>query len=301
MSRFLKEPLLHFLLLGGALFALFSFMGTDDGIAADDSANQGSATARFISKDITVTQGQIESFIAQFTKVWQRSPTEKELKGLIDQYIREEVMYRQALELELDKDDALVRRRMRQKLEFMTEDISSLSEPTEQDLTKYLEAKPKPYRLESKLTFKQVYLDSNKRKTTIDSDVQALLTSLRAAGASADISQLGDRLMIEQAYTATSQRDIARIFGKEFSWDILKLETGSWQEPIRSGFGLHLIYISERIDGRPPKLSEVRDAVARDWSSMKRKKDNEAIYEKWRNRYTVTVEKITERKDSPAE
>ena len=205
------------------------------------------------------------------------------------------------LELELDKDDALVRRRMRQKLEFMTEDISSLSEPTEQDLIKHLESNPKPYRLESILTFKQVYLDPNKRKATIDSDVQALLTSLRTAGTSADISQLGDRLMIEQVYTATSQRDIARIFGKEFSWDILKLETGSWQEPIRSGFGLHLIYISERIDGRPPKLSEVRDAVARDWSSMKRKKDNEAIYEKWRERYTVTVEKITEEMDSPAE
>jgi large subunit ribosomal protein L7/L12 len=136
MSKLLKEPLLHFLVLGAALFALFSLTGGNDEAAGAESSTQD--TARSISNEIVVSKGQITSLAAQFEKIWQRPPTEQERNGLINEFIREEVIYRQALKLGLDRDDAVVRRRMRQKLEFFTEDIAALAEPSEKDLVDYL-------------------------------------------------------------------------------------------------------------------------------------------------------------------
>lgn len=294
MIRFLKEPLVHFLVLGGGLFLLFGLIGgNEDGLVPEGEGGiQNEAARRTLSKEIVVSKGQIESLIAQFSKVWQRTPTEQELTGLIDTYIREEVMYRQALELGLDRDDAIVRRRMRQKLEFFTNDIAALVKPTEDELTDYLESHPEPYRFDSKFTFKQVYLNPERRADSIDSDIDSLLEVLRAAGASADISEAGDSSLLEQVFEATPKRDVAKVFGQEFSQGLLKVKTGTWQGPVSSGFGQHLVYISERIDGRLPSLDEARDAVERDWMAAKRKESNEAVYEKWRADYKVTVEDV---------
>jgi hypothetical protein len=180
MPKFLKEPLLHFLLLGGALFLLFGLTGGVDGTEGRDDQNQEATTQRSISNEIVVSTGQIESLVAQFEKVWQRAPTAQERTGLIEKFVRDEVLYREALKLELDRDDPIVRRRMGQKLEFFTEDIIALAKPTTKDLTDYLEANPDAFRLESTFSFQQVYLNAKKRGEGIDADVAALLESLRA-------------------------------------------------------------------------------------------------------------------------
>ena len=297
MTRLYKEPLIHFLVLSGALFILFNLLGGDEEIPPDGSQPQEGMAPRLISKQIIVSSGRIESLIAQFTKTWQRAPTAQEQQGLIDEFVREEVMYRQALKLELDRDDPMVRRRMRQKLEFFTEDILTLAKPTDEALAAYLEANPDPYRQDSKFTFKQVYLNTQNRAETIEADVSSLLAELRAAGASADIREAGDRLMLEQEFQATSQFEIERLFGQEFAKGLPSVETGSWQGPVRSGFGVHLVFISERIDGRLPPLSEVREAVARDWSNAKREESNEAIYDNWRAEYEVSIEEASTPKE----
>ena len=298
MNHILKEPLVHFLILGAALFAVFEWIGGDGGDATAPATDAADAAApRSISKEIVVSKGKIQSLVAQFGKVWQRPPTEQELAGLIDEYVREEVLYREALALELDRDDTIIRRRLRQKIEFFTEDIAALKKPTEQNLSEYLASHPSAYRLDAKFTFKQVYLNAKKRAGSIAVDITSLLATLRAAGATADITEVGDSLLLEQAFEAMSQRDVSKMFGQEFSEGLLKTQTGSWQGPVRSGFGVHLVFVSERIDGRSPSLDEVRGAVERDWSAAKRKESNEAIYLRWREGYTVTVEERTVEKE----
>ena len=299
MPRIFKEPLIHFLILGGALFALFNLLGDDGELAPDDSRSQEEMAPRRISREIVVSSGRIESLRARFKKTWRRDPTAQEQEGLINEFIREEVMYRQALKLELDRDDPLVKRRMRQKLEFFTEDIASLAKPSDEELAAYLEAHPDPYRQDSKFTFKQVYLNTQNRAETIEADVSSLLADLRAAGASADIRETGDRLMLEQEFQAISQYEIGRLFGQEFAKGLPAVETGSWQGPVRSGFGVHLVFISEQIDGRLPPLDEIREAVERDWSSAKREESNEAIYDNFRAEYEVTIEEASAPKEDP--
>jgi hypothetical protein len=297
MTRILKEPLIHFLVLGGGLFLWFDLIGGEDELPPPDGDPQDELASRPDSKEIVVSKGQIENLRSQFSKTRQRPPSELELKGLIDAYVREEVMYRQALKLGLDRDDTIVRRRMQQKLEFFTEDLAALATPSDDELQNFLESNLERYRLDPKLTFKQVYLDPQRRADTIEADIESLLATLSAAGASADISEAGDRSLLEQEFEATGLYDVERTFGSEFSQGLLEVETGSWQGPVKSGFGLHLVYISERIDARPPSLDEVRAAVERDWSATRRDETNEAIYNEWLSGYKVTIEEI----DSGAE
>lgn len=277
LNKIFKEPLFHFILLGSGFFALFALVSDDSELAT------GQVT------EIVVTEGRIDSLLIQFVKVWQRPPTEAELDGLIADYVREEILYREAVAMGLDRDDTIVRRRMRQKMEFLSEDIAAMAKPTEEELQQYLEDNPEMFRQENRFSFRQVYFNVDKRGTSAEADAQDLLTQLNKEDG--DASQLGDSLLIEHAFKDQSERDIARVLGQQFLAGLLETPTGSWEGPIHSGFGLHLVHISERIDESAPKLEEVRDAVIREWSSVKRKQTNEDFYNILRERYTVTVMK----------
>jgi hypothetical protein len=277
MSKLLKDPLFHFLLLGVGFFGLFT-------LVSDDSETPGTKV-----EEIVVTQGRIESLLIQFGKVWQRPPTEEELDGLIADYVREEILYREAVAMGLDRDDTIVRRRMRQKLEFLSEDLAALAEPTEVELQQYLEDNPEMFRQESRFSFRQVYVNVDDRGTSAEAHALGILERLN--NENGDASQLGDSMLLEHDFKNQSEREIARVLGKQFLDGLLEAPTGSWEGPIRSGFGLHLIHISERIEGGTPRLEEVRDAVVREWSSAKRKQTNEQFYDMLREGYTVTVMK----------
>lgn len=276
MKKIFKEPLLVFLLLGGAIFLLFQQLSNDP---MPDSA------------EIIVTEGRIEALSMGFAKVWQRSPSAEELDSLIQNHIREEILYREALAMGLDRDDPIVRRRMRQKMEFISEDIANLNVPEEQELQAYLAAHQEEYRLPTHFSFRQIYFNSSERGQVARTDAMTLLATLqKPAGKDIDVETLGDSLMLKQTFRRESERDIARDLGSQFLQSLRNMPTGSWQGPIRSGFGLHIVYIDERIDGKAPKLKNVRDAVLRDWASAERKQVNKAFYEALRRRYTVTVE-----------
>ncbi len=289
MLKLLKEPLLHFLLLGAILFALFSWVG-------DDNYEQIIG-----SKEIVITPGIINTLSANFEKVWQRPPTQKEREGLIREFIREEILYREALALGLDRDDTIVRRRMRQKLEFLFEDLTAPADPSEEELLKHLSDNATVYLLEPRVSFHQVYLNPEKRGEAIKEDVNKLLSDLRTPKSNFDLYEIGDSLMIEQSYESISQSEAARYFGQQFADEIVSLEPGTWQGPILSGYGLHLVFVSERIDGRMPILDEVRKAVERDWLSAIRKQSNEGYFEKLLETYTITIEHpVTEDDSQPS-
>lgn len=276
MKRILKEPLLHFLLLGAALFIGYRF-------AKHDGNGAGSG-------DIVVTKGEVENLAAGFTKTWRRSPTPAELSGLIRDYVREEIYCREARALGLDRDDPVIRRRLQQKMEFVFENNAAPAEPDDTELNAYLRAHADRFRVEQTFTFHQVYLDPTKHGDNLAHDAAELLARLQLAGEQADLTGLGDAATLEHAYAALPARDVARLFGSPFEASLRDLPLGRWQGPVRSEHGVHLVLVTERTGGRVPELAEVRDAVRNDWMNAQRLDANEKSYEALRARYKVTVE-----------
>ena len=281
MRRFLTEPLVHFLILGGLLFAVFQFTGTpaDDASVATD-------------REIVITPGRIETLAANFTKVWQRPPTEPELNGLIEDFIKEEIFYREALAIGLDRDDTIIRRRLRQKMEFITTDLSHMAGPTEADLQAVMDANPAAYHIDPILSFTHIYIDPAKHGDALDGVIGNLRVKIASAEKPEDLTGLGDRLMMEPAFANVTAFDIDRLFGKGFGEAVASLELNIWSEPLRSGYGLHFVRVSERIDGRTPALEDVRDELERDWRVKQSAQTEAAFYQALRDRYTITVEDV---------
>jgi len=275
MKRLLREPLLHFLLLGAGLFVAYDLMSTP---GSDGPAK------------IVVTQGQVEHIVSSFTNAWRRPPTSEELAGLIRDYVREEVYYREAMAIGLDKDDTVIRRRLRQKMEFITDDIAAMVEPTDADLGAYLTAHPEMFRSQRLFTFSHVYLNPERHGTNLAHDAAQLRDQLNRAGGKADITALGDSFLLERTFTAAPGSEIAQQFGEEFAATLGELPLGEWQGPVDSGYGAHVVFVRQRTEGRAPDLSEVRDAVAREWGNARRLEENEKYYRELLKRYTVTVE-----------
>ncbi|MHC5113974.1 MAG: peptidyl-prolyl cis-trans isomerase [Planctomycetota bacterium] len=276
MKRLLKEPLLHFVLLGAALFVAFSVVSARMDRPDDD--------------EIVVSAGKIEHLAALFGRTWQRPPTRGELEGLVDDFVREEVAYREGLAVGLDRDDTIIRRRLRQKLEFVAEDLVSRVTPTDDDLEAYLAAHPEQFRLDARLTFRHVFLDPEQRGDAIDADARDLLVTLNGDPSTTDVLARGDRILLEPGYAAVTQRDVANLFGPRFATALADLAPGSWQGPIASSYGAHLVIVDERRDGRRPELAEVRAAVEREWSNARRTEATEAFYTSLIDRYRVTVQ-----------
>ena len=182
MRSFLREPLVHFLLLGATLFLLDAWLRP----AAVPAGNT----------EIVVSEARIRSIAQNFSRTWQRPPTREELDGLIASHVREEVFYREAQALGLDRDDAIIRRRLQQKMEFVSEEAATLAPPTDDDLTAYLKANADAFRTEPRATFSQVYLDPRKRSATLDADAKRLLEALNTTGASLELAKRGDTLTL---------------------------------------------------------------------------------------------------------
>jgi hypothetical protein len=234
--------------------------------------------------------GQVENIAATFAKTWQRPPTPEELAGLVRSHVREEVYYREAMALGLDKDDTVIRRRLRQKMEFIADDIAAQAKPTDAELAAYLEAHADAFRVEPRLSFRQVYLNPAKRVENLARDATQLLAQLNQAGAQSDASQLGDALILDHQFSAVSVSEIGHLFGEQFAARLPELTPGQWQGPIESGYGVHLVWVSERTEGRLPALADVRDAVRRDWENARRLEANDRFYQELLERYTVTIE-----------
>jgi hypothetical protein len=239
---------------------------------------------------IVVTAGQVEHLAAGFTKAWQRPPTDAELKGLIDDWVREEIATREAMALGLDKDDTVIRRRLRQKMEFVSDDIATQAEPTDADLSAYLQTHPESFRVEPRLTFSQVYLNPAKHGGHLARDAARALAELKHAGAAADLAALGDPFLLEHTFQSVPTSEIAKQFGEKFAAELGGLTPGQWQGPVASGYGVHLVLVNERIEGRLPTLAEARDAVRREWANAQRLEASRRFYEEMLKRYTVTVE-----------
>ena len=281
ITAILSEPLLHFLLIGSLLFGAYTYLQSD---------------TRSTPKNFVVSAGKIEHLASLFSRTWQRPPTRAELEGLIDDYVREEIAYREGMKMGLDQDDTIIRRRIRQKLDFIADDLGSQIEPTEEQLTTFLNETPDSYRIDPRITFRQVFLDPERHALDLQESVAKLLDTLKS-DPTADAYQLGDQTLLEYQNVDRSKREVANNFGPQFAEEIVKLPLQLWHGPIRSAYGVHAVYISERTDGRLPPLNEVRDLVRRDWEQKHRKDLVESFYQELMKKYEVAIEWP----DSPAE
>ncbi len=270
----LREPLLQFLVLGAALFGLFHLV---------DNRKAERPTR------IVVSSARVANLADGFARTWQRPPSTQELQGLLDDYIRDEVFYREGRGAGLDRDDVIIRRRVRQKMEFFAED-ASVQEPSEAQLTAYLEVNPERFKTEDHFTFHQVFLSASRRAATIDRDSRQVADTLAGADTVVDVTTLGDPFLLGDEFQLVSQHEVASVFGDGFAKRLWAMEPARWQGPIPSSFGQHFVYITERIPGGVPPLDAVRDAVRREWSNARRLEQKQKLYTSLRDRYEIVVE-----------
>jgi hypothetical protein len=271
-----KEPLLHFLLLGALLFAIHTWAG-----------DRGRGTNR---NEIVVTAGRVRSLTETFTRQWNRPPSPDELAGLVRDFVREEVLMREALALGLDRYDTIVRRRLAQKMEFLSDDLAAVGEPTAEALRAHLAEHPERFRVDPRFTFSQIHLDREKRGNALAADAAKLLGDLNAPDAAPNLDALGDSRLLDARYVNVSAREIDAQFGAAFAARLDTLPHGRWEGPIESGYGAHLVRIEAFTPGRLPALEEVRDRVAQEWTAARRSAAQEAHLQALLARYEVTVE-----------
>jgi len=283
--KIIREPLLHFILLGAAIFVVYGF-----------------ASRHRTDKpgEIVVTQGTLENIITGFTRTWQRPPTEEELRGQVRDYIREEAAYREALAMGLDRDDAIVRRRLRQKLEFLSDDLATRVEPSDTDLETFLQTHADLFESEPHFSFRQVYLNPQQHAASLPADEARLLAELQRAGPNADLSSLGDPFLLAPSFQDVSLAEVKQVFGDQFASAVAALPTSAWQGPVASGYGAHFVFLSERTEGSLPALAEIRDQVRREWFNARRNEATEKFYQALLKRYTVKIEPLEEKKVAQA-
>jgi hypothetical protein len=266
-----REPLVHFLLIGAVLFTAFE-LRQEEGSAAPNR--------------ILVDAGQVEQLAARFKRTRLRPPTDIELAALIEGRIREEVYYRQALDMGLDQDDAVMRQRMRQKLEFLLEDLSDLSAPGDEQLIQFMQRHPQKFREEPRLSFNQVFLNPDKHQD-LAADAMRLLTRLNNG---APPATEGDRTQLGQEYQLAAQHKITRVFGDSFAQQIVVLQPGEWIGPLYSTYGGHLVRVSAKQEERFPVLAEIRKQVEREYLAERRQELKDITYRKLREGYEIIIE-----------
>jgi len=218
-----------------------------------------------------------------------RPPTDEEIAGLIREHVRNEVYYREAVAMGLDQNDPLIRRRMRQKLEYILEDLTLADSPADEALNTYLREHPDKFRIEPRVSFQQLYLNPDKHKN-LAADADKVLEALRAGEVP---ETLGDPIMLEPEFTLARQSEIARQFGETFAREVVELEPGAWTGPVYSGLGGHVVRVTDRREGRLPDLAEVRDEVEREYVAQKRKVLMDAAYQKLLEQYEIVIEPPT--------
>ncbi|RLA13815.1 MAG: hypothetical protein DRQ59_04505 [Gammaproteobacteria bacterium] len=279
LTRLLSEPLLQFLIIGACIYGAYALFG----VAEED----------FRDTTIRVDSNRINAMISQWEKRWNRLPTRTEIDGLIQAYIREDVLYRQAVAMGLNEDDPITRRRMAQKLQFLTSDLSMMQQPLEGELEKYFNEKAVSYRGEDMISFTQVFIDPDKREDATLSDAAEILAQLKAAGEpDADTIQAGDRLILQNNFSSATELEIRRQLGSGFADVVMTLEPGQWHGPVLSGYGVHLVYVYEFVKAPPAVFENVQARVLEDWHDEKREQFNADFLESLKSRYQIVIDEL---------
>jgi predicted ABC-type ATPase len=279
LTRLFKEPLIQFLIIGAAIYGAYALFGSPEEDYRDNI--------------ILVDSNRINAMISEWESRWQRPPTRQEIDGLIQQYIKEDVLYRQAVSMGLNEDDPITRRRMAQKLEFLTSDLAQLQEPAEGELETFFEENEAAYRDPDRISFSHIFIDPDARGDATLDDADQLLAQLKAEGEpTEEMLQQGDRFMLQNYFAAASERDIRRQLGSGFAESVMALEPGQWHGPVLSGYGVHLVYVFAYQEAPAPQFEAVRERVLEDWHTVKREEFNQQFLESLKERFEIIVDEL---------
>ena len=279
LTRLFKEPLLQFLVIGAAIYGAYALFASPEDDYRDNT--------------ILVDANRIDAMISEWESRWNRPPTRQEIDGLIQSYIKEDVLYRQAVAMGLNEDDPITRRRMAQKLEFLTSDLASFQQPAEGELEQFFEENQEAYRDPDLISFTQIFIDPDARGDATLVDAAQILEQVKAAGEpSEETLLLGDRFMLQNYFAAATELDIRRQLGSGFSEQVMKLEPGQWYGPVLSGYGVHLVFVYDFAQAEPASLENVKDRVLEDWHTVKREEFNAEFLKSLKGRYEIIVEEL---------
>jgi peptidyl-prolyl cis-trans isomerase C len=278
MTRFLREPLVHFLAIGAVLLGLYGL------------APPGHPTAVAPSKEIRLSQGEIAQLTQLFQSQWRRLPTPQELQRLVENKVEQEVLYREALAMGLDKDDEIVKRRMAQKMQFLAEDVAAAREPTTDELKTWFEKSSAKFAQPPRLSLRHLYFSPDRRGERARDDAQQALAKLAGQPVDAPAAtSLADPFMFQEYYRDRAPEFLGKEFGPQFAVAVARLAPGSWQGPIESGFGWHLVFMDTVVPGRAPAFEEIEADVRAAWLGEQKALAWAKSYKTMRASYTVLL------------
>jgi peptidyl-prolyl cis-trans isomerase C len=279
LHRLFREPLFHFLVAGTVLLGVTTLF--ERFTNANNNANR-----------IQVSAPEIQRLREVWIRQWGRAPDSRQMQTLVDDYVREEVLYREALASGLDKDDTIVRRRLVEKMEFLSQELASAA-PSEKALQEYFQENREKFRIPAEIAFSHIYFSTSKRGSTAEGDASRALAGISSQRiSSARLSSFGDPFMLQNEYPLQTGQQVKELFGAEFAGRLFQLEPGAWAGPLRSGYGFHLVRILQKFPSRVPELSEVRGQVLTDFKNRRLQTASEAFYSQLRRRYQVEVDKV---------
>jgi peptidyl-prolyl cis-trans isomerase C len=276
LKSILGEPLVHFLAAGFLLLSL--------GAAFDRARSP-------VINSLEVSAAAIEQLREVWTAQWGHPPDPAQMKGLIADYVRDEIFYREALASGLDKNDTIIHRRLIEKMEFLSQEFVSASEPTETQLRKFFEQNASSFQVPARVSFLHIYFSSSRRGIATERDARKTLTRLLSSRKlPLRLESLGDAFMLQYEYSLQTRDQVKQVFGDQFAKNLFALEPGIWSGPIASSYGLHLVRVSNQTSSRIPDFNEVRGQVALGFANQQLRTASDSFYEAVRKRYRVKVD-----------
>lgn len=274
MKKLITNPLVHFLLIGAGLFLLYEAV-------SPASSNQ---------EIILIDDELVNRSLMIFQKEWGRPPTQEEFDGLIDRQVKQEVLYRQALKMNLDHNDELIRRRMEQKLNFITNDLATMDEPSRAELEEYYSKNVMKYVAPARVSYLHIYFNPDQRSDA-RKDAEEVLKSL--GNDLPTLNQLegkGDPFPFLSEVRRANSGEISSQMGDEFAASVFQLESDKWSDPVLSGYGTHLVYLLEKLPEEKRSLDEVKGDVLRDYQYELYQSYNDKIYEDFKKQYEIRIQ-----------
>lgn len=278
----LKNPIIHIILFGFLLAIVLL-------IVLGPPKSEGD------NRRVVISNTDVAQVRGAWMRTWQREPTFEELRGQLQQYVREEVLYREALKREYDRDDQIVKRSLVRKMDFLAEGQVQAKNISDEEVRSYYALRRERYRVPEKVSFAHIYFSVDKRGENADQDITETIRLLSNRDINlSNISQYGDQFMLQNHYAEYSQQEIQNLFGEEFARQVFQLDTAKWQGPVYSGYGAHAVYIFNRIESDIPELTEVRTNIVMDMMFEEKQAAREQFYTEILRQYQIVYEGFAE-------
>ena len=288
LKQLVREPLVHFLLIGAGIYGIYGTLGvSEDG--------DGERT-------VIVTAGDIQALSDQWTRMWNRQPTERELAGVIRDHVRVQILYREAVAMGLDAGDQVIERRLAQKVMMLSRGLITPEEPSDEALQAWYGENPDAFRQPDLYTITHIYFDRDSRGDSATDDARATLDKLQALETlPPDYSDYGDRFMLRNYYPSRTEMDLSKLFGSGFVEQIVDLEPGEWQGPVVSGYGMHLVLINDVSRSVAPDFEVVRGQIRDRWMAEQIQDLSDRFIDSLISRYDIVVEETQASTTAPVQ